>query len=156
MNANLTIYPLRDRRALGDARPSAMTTSTQQINPEHFRLITIDASEKEGFVTAPYTYVTDEEAQRLREEYEPIRLRLLAEAKERIATQRRFTLAEWEALVMEYHWKAGETLPRPEVIECPECDGELVDTNPSVVYYTDPLAAAVHCPKCGWKDYRSM
>jgi hypothetical protein len=43
--------------------------------------------------------------------------------------------------------------PKPNGIACPECGGELMDTNPMVTYTSYPARKSVHCD-CGYKGYR--
>ena len=44
--------------------------------------------------------------------------------------------------------------PHPNGIKCPECEGELWDSNPCRVLCSHPPKLNVHCPKCNYKGYR--
>ena len=48
------------------------------------------------------------------------------------------------------------TVPRPNGIECPVCQNELVDTSPLVRVMTNPPKTIVHCPACGWTGARTV
>jgi hypothetical protein len=38
-------------------------------------------------------------------------------------------------------------------ITCPECNGELVDTNPMIILTSHPAQKEVNCLKCEYKGY---
>ena len=40
--------------------------------------------------------------------------------------------------------------PTPNGIECPQCQTELLDTNPLDVIPSVPPRRHIHCPKCGF------
>jgi uncharacterized protein with PIN domain len=42
------------------------------------------------------------------------------------------------------------TQPHPNGIVCPECQHELMDSNPSVCLTSWPPQYKVHCPSCGY------
>ena len=46
--------------------------------------------------------------------------------------------------------------PHPNGIACPKegCDGELWDSNPSMVLTSNPPQKNVHCPACGYYGFR--
>ena len=44
--------------------------------------------------------------------------------------------------------------PVPNGIACPECGKEMVDTHPGVTLMSLPPKKDIHCPECGYKDYR--
>jgi uncharacterized protein with PIN domain len=49
------------------------------------------------------------------------------------------------------HEEAGA---RPNGIACPDCNLELVDSQPMYSLASSPPQKEIHCPSCGWKGYR--
>lgn len=47
-----------------------------------------------------------------------------------------------------------QTSPHPNGIECPECGGELWDSNPTMMLMSHPARMSVHCPICHWAGSR--
>jgi len=39
-------------------------------------------------------------------------------------------------------------------IACPECNTELMDSQPCVVLLSSPVQYKIHCPFCDYKGYR--
>ena len=62
------------------------------------------------------------------------------------------SLAE-EALRMGIHFQLN-TQPHPNGIACPECQCELMDSNPSICLTSCPPQYSVHCPSCGYTGTR--
>lgn len=58
------------------------------------------------------------------------------------ANKRRLALIEWAQR------------PKPNGIRCPACGCELLDTNPSVVYTSNPPLKDVACCSCDYKGQR--
>jgi len=46
--------------------------------------------------------------------------------------------------------------PRPNGIACPTCKTELLDTTPNKVLTSNPAQLNIHCPKCGFRSYRTI
>jgi hypothetical protein len=56
---------------------------------------------------------------------------------------------------LESYWRdMGDDSPVPNGISCPECEKELMDTNPLTVLLTYPPKKSIHCESCGYKGYR--
>lgn len=49
------------------------------------------------------------------------------------------------------HEQAG---PRPNGIACPECNLELVDSQPQYTLASSPPQKEIHCPACQYRGYR--
>jgi DNA-directed RNA polymerase subunit RPC12/RpoP len=64
------------------------------------------------------------------------------------------TLAEHNAERRAILQAGAESRPRPNGIKCPDCGGELWDTNPQMTLTSDPPQKNVHCPDCGYQGYR--
>lgn len=65
------------------------------------------------------------------------------------------TLDEHNAQRMEQHRQIMKAMePHANGIACPECEGELWDSNPSVLLSSNPPKKCVHCPKCGYRGFR--
>ena len=43
---------------------------------------------------------------------------------------------------------------KPNGIACPECDKELLDTNPDIQLMSCPPKSAIHCNACDFTGYR--
>ena len=41
-------------------------------------------------------------------------------------------------------------------IQCPGCGAEMLDWDPDVVLYSDPLQLRVHCVECGHRGYKEF
>ena len=48
------------------------------------------------------------------------------------------------------------TGPRPNGISCPQCKTELMDTDPAVILTSNPAQTKIHCPKCSFRNYRTI
>ena len=44
--------------------------------------------------------------------------------------------------------------PHPNGISCPECGGEMWDSNPMMMLTSNPPQKNVDCPSCGYRGYR--
>jgi deoxyribodipyrimidine photolyase-like uncharacterized protein len=61
------------------------------------------------------------------------------------------TLAEHNK---EAYGRSNWDMPNPNGIACPQCEGELQDSNPSIVLSSYPVKMNVHCPTCAYHGYR--
>lgn len=39
-------------------------------------------------------------------------------------------------------------------IQCPQCGGELWDSNPMMILISNPPERSIYCPNCGYRSYR--
>lgn len=51
-------------------------------------------------------------------------------------------------------WWQHMNEPRKNGIACPQCGGEMVDTNPSITLTSNPPQKNVSCPACSYTGYR--
>ncbi|WP_269581905.1 hypothetical protein [Roseibium sp. Sym1] len=49
---------------------------------------------------------------------------------------------------------ADRASPQPNGIACPECEAELVDTDPTGVLLSNPPKKRISCLACGYLGYR--
>ncbi len=47
-----------------------------------------------------------------------------------------------------------QRIPGKNGIDCPECGGDLMDTDPNVTLTSLPPKKNIHCTKCDYKGYR--
>jgi len=65
------------------------------------------------------------------------------------------TLAEHNESRREAYKVADERMkPHPNGIECPECGKELWGSSPCMTLTGNPQQKNIHCPACGYVDYR--
>lgn len=66
------------------------------------------------------------------------------------------TLAEHEAEARAIHERMRDAdNPHANGIACPECGGELWDSNPTFVLDSCPPRKEIHCPACGYRGCRT-
>lgn len=64
------------------------------------------------------------------------------------------TLDEHNAEYMSYHTAMYDNRPQKNGIACPNCENELLDTNPFTTLTSNPPKKNVHCDNCGYVGYR--
>ena len=64
------------------------------------------------------------------------------------------TLDEHNAEYMSYHTAMYDNRPQKNGIACPNCENELLDTNPFMTLTSNPPKKNVHCDNCGYVGYR--
>ncbi len=62
------------------------------------------------------------------------------------------TLEEHNAEARKRHCETEQ--PHPNRIACPECGGELIDSEPGVTLNSNPPKKNVICLGCGYRGYR--
>lgn len=63
-------------------------------------------------------------------------------------------LEEHNSEARKFHLQMNGNDPTPNGIECPNCQHELLDSNPMMTLTSFPPQKNIHCSNCGYKGYR--
>jgi len=69
-------------------------------------------------------------------------------------TEGLISLEKHNSDVSRRNWGVRRQTPVPNGIACPECGGELWDSEPMYIYTSNPPQKRVDCPVCGYQSMR--